>query len=73
MFGASRFVVITIRSPANSAHDSLTPSAMTVRNGASEARSFRWIAVGPDDPSITCTSSHRPSSESTDTGIWYRS
>ena len=28
-----------------------------------------WISVGPDDPSITCTAIHRPSSEITVDGM----
>ena len=61
---------MTISSPANEAHDSETPSAMAVTNGVSCARSLTWISVGPDEPSMTCTTIQRPSSETTVTGIW---
>ena len=43
---------------------------MAVTNGVSRCRSLTWIAVGPDEPSMTCTTIQRPSSETTVTGIW---
>ena len=69
LFGAFRLVTTSSSPPANPAQDSDTPSATAVTNGVSRARSLTWISVGPDEPSTTCTTIQRPSSETTVTGI----